>query len=69
MEWKPDKQSDIPIYKQIADYIQKRIAYGEYPPGSSLPSERSLAKSFDVNRGTIIAAYDELYSNGMVERI
>lgn len=69
MEWKPDKQSDIPIYQQIANYIQKRIAYGEYPPGTVLPSERSLAKEFNVNRGTIISAYDVLYSNGMVERI
>lgn len=69
MEWKPDKQSDIPLYQQISDYIQKRIAYGEYPPGSLLPSERALSKDLDVNRGTVIAAYDMLYSNGMVERI
>ncbi len=69
VEWKPDKQSDIPIYQQIANYIQKRIAYGEYPPGTILPSERSLAKELDVNRGTVISAYDVLYSNGMVERI
>lgn len=69
MEWKPDKQSDIPLYQQIAEYIQKRIAYGEYLPGSLLPSERALAKELEVNRGTIIAAYDQLYSKGMVDRI
>lgn len=69
MEWKPDKQSGIPLYQQIADYIQKRIAYGEFPPGSILPSERALAKDLGVNRGTVITAYDLLYSNGMVERI
>ncbi|GAB7388166.1 PLP-dependent aminotransferase family protein [Bacillaceae bacterium] len=69
MEWKPDKQSDVPLYLQIADYIQKRIVYGEYPPGSVLPSERALAKTLGVNRGTVVAAYDVLYSKGMVERI
>jgi DNA-binding transcriptional MocR family regulator len=69
VEWKPDKQSDIPIYQQIANYIQKRIVYGEYPPGTILPSERSFAKELEVNRGTVISAYDVLYSNGMVERI
>ncbi|NMD72416.1 PLP-dependent aminotransferase family protein [Bacillus sp. DNRA2] len=69
MEWKPEKRSDIPIYQQIANYIQKRIAYGEYPPGTLLPSERALAKEFDVNRGTVVTAYDVLYSNGMIERI
>ncbi|MGC5328803.1 PLP-dependent aminotransferase family protein [Brevibacillus sp. SYSU BS000544] len=69
MEWKPDKQSDIPLYQQIADYIQKRIAYGEYLPGSFLPSERALAKNLEINRGTVVAAYDVLYSNGIVERV
>jgi len=69
MEWKPDKQSDTPIYIQISDYIQKRIVYGEYPPGTLLPSERTLAKELNVNRGTVVAAYDLLYSNGMVDRI
>ncbi|NHC41668.1 PLP-dependent aminotransferase family protein [Bacillus sp. MM2020_1] len=69
MEWKPDKQSDIPLYQQIANYIQKRIAYGEYPPGTILPSERALAKEFGINRGTVVTAYDVLYSNGMIERI
>jgi GntR family transcriptional regulator of abcA and norABC len=69
MDWKPDKQSDIPLYQQIADYIEKRIIYGEYPPGTILPSERALAKMLGVNRGTVIAAYDVLYSNGMVEKI
>ncbi|MCM3601653.1 PLP-dependent aminotransferase family protein [Robertmurraya korlensis] len=69
MEWRPDKQLDIPIYQQIANYIQKRIAYGEYPPGTILPSERKLAKELEVNRATIVTAYDVLYSNGMIERI
>ncbi|WP_139487878.1 PLP-dependent aminotransferase family protein [Brevibacillus dissolubilis] len=69
MEWKPDRDSDIPVYQQIADFIEKRIMYGEYPPGSVLPSERSLAKNLNVNRGTIIVAYDILHSKGIVERI
>ncbi len=69
MEWKLDKQSDIPLYQQIANFIQKRIAYGEYPPGTLLPSERTLAKELGVNRGTVVTAYDVLYSHGTIERI
>ncbi|MED0673919.1 PLP-dependent aminotransferase family protein [Aneurinibacillus aneurinilyticus] len=69
MDWKPSRHSDIPIYQQIVDFIEKRIIYGEYPPGSILPSERTLAKMFEVNRGTIITAYDILHSKGMIERI
>ncbi|HJV47329.1 MAG TPA: PLP-dependent aminotransferase family protein [Bacillota bacterium] len=69
MDWKPQRDSDIPIYLQIADYIEQRILYGEYTPGQVLHSERSLAKLFDVNRGTIIQAYEVLYSKGLVEKI
>jgi len=29
-----------PKYKQIAEQIEQRIASGEFPPGSYLPSER-----------------------------
>jgi GntR family transcriptional regulator, regulator for abcA and norABC len=69
MDWKPQRDSNIPIYLQIADYIEKRILYGEYTPGQILHSERSLAKLLDVNRGTIIQSYEVLYSKGMIERI
>ncbi len=37
--------------------------------GTLLPSERALAKEFGINRGTVVTAYDVLYSNGMIERI
>lgn len=69
MEWKPNKVNGMPIYKQIANYIETRIQNGEYPAGSCLPSERFLAAELDVNRGTVIAAYDELHAVGLVKRI
>ncbi|WP_028560486.1 PLP-dependent aminotransferase family protein [Paenibacillus pinihumi] len=65
--WKPDRTSEIPIYKQIADEIERRISYGEYPPGSQLPSERKFAEQLGVNRSTIILAYSELRSLGIIE--
>ncbi|NRQ54304.1 PLP-dependent aminotransferase family protein [Brevibacillus sp. HD1.4A] len=57
-----------PLYKQIAEQIEQRISSGEFGPGSSLPSERSLAKELGVNRSTIVAVYDELQAAGIVER-
>ncbi|WP_432774783.1 PLP-dependent aminotransferase family protein [Brevibacillus gelatini] len=57
-----------PLYKQIAEQIEQRISSGEFGPGSSLPSERSLARELGVNRSTIVAAYDELQAAGIVER-
>ncbi|RED66231.1 PLP-dependent aminotransferase family protein [Cohnella lupini] len=69
MDWKPDKSLQIPVYRQIADYFETRIGNGEYPSGSSLPSERGLAALLDVNRSTIVSAYEQLNALGLVKRI
>ncbi|MBJ8194191.1 winged helix-turn-helix transcriptional regulator, partial [Bacillus cereus] len=65
--WKPDRYSSLPIYQQIADEIERRISYGEFPPGSLLPSERKLAEQLGVNRSTVILAYAELRALGIIE--
>ncbi|MFD0772047.1 PLP-dependent aminotransferase family protein [Bacillus sp. CGMCC 1.60114] len=67
MKWKLDSDSKIPIYQQVVDYIERRIMYGELPPGSFLPSERKLAEQLQVNRSTITTAYNELRAMGIVE--
>jgi DNA-binding transcriptional MocR family regulator len=69
MEWKPTKAAGIAVYKQIANYIEGRIMNGEFPSGSWLPSERLLAEELNVNRSTIISAYDELHAAGLVKRV
>ncbi|MCJ8013656.1 PLP-dependent aminotransferase family protein [Paenibacillus sp. KQZ6P-2] len=65
--WKPDRQSKKPLYEQIADHLEQRISYGEFPPGSLLPSERKLAEQLGVNRSTVILAFAELRSMGIIE--
>ncbi|QNK60344.1 PLP-dependent aminotransferase family protein [Paenibacillus sp. PAMC21692] len=65
--WKPDRDDARPLYVQIADYLEQRIAYGDFPPGSVLPSERKLAVQLQVNRSTVIAAFGELRAMGIVE--
>lgn len=65
--WKPDRSSTKALYEQIADHLEQRIDYGEFPPGSLLPSERKLAEQLHVNRSTIISAFAELRSLGIIE--
>lgn len=67
MMWKPDRSSTKPLFEQIADHLEQRISYGEFPPGSLLPSERKLAEQLHVNRSTIISAFAELRSLGIIE--
>jgi GntR family transcriptional regulator of abcA and norABC len=65
--WKPDRTSSQTLYRQIADEIERRISYGELPPGSLLPSERKLAEQLGVNRSTVVLAYEELRALGIIE--
>lgn len=68
MEWKPNRNIKKAIYKQIAEFIEIGIADGTFPPDKPLPSERSFAKELNVNRSTVVAAYDELESVGLIQR-
>jgi GntR family transcriptional regulator of abcA and norABC len=65
--WKPNRDSKKPLYQQIAEYLEMRIRYCEFPAGSKLPSERKLADELDVNRSTVVQAYEELRAAGLVQ--
>jgi len=68
LDWKPDRKAKKAIYKQLAEYIEKGIADGTFPPDKPLPSERYLASALNLNRSTVVHAYDELESMGLIER-
>lgn len=67
IDWKPDKSASTSLYKQIVDYIKKKISSGEWTLGSRLPTQRELAESFEVNRSTIVEALSELKAEGLIE--
>lgn len=54
-------QSDgRPMYMQIMALIRQRIAVGDWPPGTKLPSIRELAVALKVSVITVKRAYLEL---------
>lgn len=67
IDWKPDRGSDEPVYRQIVHYVMRRICSGAWTVGCMLPSQRTLAEKFGVNRSTVIMALDELASYGMLD--
>lgn len=67
IEWRPDRQSKTPIYKQIISHFSMQIRMGNWLSGQALPSQRRLSEIFGVNRSTIIQAMDELISLGLIE--
>lgn len=64
-----DRDSDIPLYLQIADQITDNIYEGVMSSGFRLPGSRALAEMLGVSRQTVILAYDELQAQGKVDII
>lgn len=61
-------QSPIPLYHQLADLLLSQIRSGDYPPGSRLPSEHSLAATYAIGRPTARQAIDLLVRKRLVAR-
>jgi GntR family transcriptional regulator len=57
----------IPIYRQIADQIQRAVAAGKLQPGDQLPSVRELAAHLLVNPNTVARVYRDLEREGLLE--
>lgn len=62
-----DRDAGTPIYLQIARQIREAVARGDVPPGFRLPPERRLARELGVNRSTVLNAYADLKSEGLVD--
>ncbi|MFC0560731.1 GntR family transcriptional regulator [Halalkalibacter alkalisediminis] len=63
-----DKNSPLPIYHQIEEYIKDRIIKGDLKPGDVLPSEREYSQLFEVSRMTIRQAINKLVNDGYLYR-
>ncbi|MGV9450029.1 GntR family transcriptional regulator [Streptomyces sp. NPDC003635] len=50
----------------LLETLRARMANGDYPVGSSLPAQRSLAEEFGVSRDTVQRVLRELKSEGWV---
>jgi len=50
----------------VAEILRHRIALGDFPPGSRLPTERELADVLGVGRNTVRAALRQLTEEGLV---
>ena len=61
-----DYQSKLPLYEQIAGRFQSLILKGALPPGSRMPSVRSLAMELSINPNTIQKAYSPLEQQGYI---
>jgi GntR family transcriptional regulator/MocR family aminotransferase len=56
-----------PLYRQLYDEFRAAILAGRLKAGNKLPPTRELANELGVSRNTVMAAYDQLLSEGYVE--
>ncbi|PSB12212.1 GntR family transcriptional regulator [Pleurocapsa sp. CCALA 161] len=61
-----DRQAPKPIYLQIRDRLSRLIKLGTFKAGDRLPSIRTLAKTIQVNKLTVIEAYSILEADGLI---
>ncbi|KMQ61504.1 hypothetical protein ACM46_15935 [Chryseobacterium angstadtii] len=61
-----EKYSHLPIYKQIVETIIDAVYSGKLKKGNVLPGTRKLADMLQVNRNTVIEAYNQLEYQGWV---
>ncbi len=57
---------DEPIYIQIERHIKQGIKNGELKKDSKLPSTREVSKFLNISRNSVISAYEELESIGVI---
>lgn len=56
-----------PMYRRLADAMAEAVARGDLVVGTALPAERALAASLVIARSTVVAAYDVLREQGLIE--
>src|SRR4051812_33886679 len=57
-----------PSYRKLARALAGAIDRGSLRVGTRLPSERALAGRLALSRGPVLAAYEQLAGDGLLER-
>lgn len=59
--------SGTPLYLQLVEHLKHSIENGAIKAGEQLPSVRKMAEDLLINPNTVVRAYRDLESEGIVE--
>lgn len=62
-----ERDSSVPISRQIADQIRAQCLSGTLAAGSRIPSVRQLARDLAVNQNTVLHVYERLTAENLLE--
>src|SRR5262245_38214585 len=63
----PAAGADGTLVERLASHYAQRIGTRQLQPGGRLPSVRDCARSHGVSPSTVVAAYDRLQAQGLIE--
>lgn len=58
-----------PLYVQLREVIRGKIESGEYPPGTCIPSESTLARVYGIHRLSVRSAISALEYEGLLKSV
>lgn len=64
-----DKTAGTPVYLQISNAFMQNIRQGRFRKGVKLPGSREAADLLNINRMTMVNAYEELEAQGWIEKL
>jgi DNA-binding GntR family transcriptional regulator len=66
-DYSPRTGTAMPVYRQLAAWIEERISDGSLPPGTRIPSDRELADLVHHSVETTAKAKRLLVEKGLLE--
>jgi len=64
-----DDSIEVPKYRQIINSVCHAINRGDLKRGDKSPSINQICKEFDLSRDTVMVAFDELKSKGIIRSV
>jgi GntR family transcriptional regulator len=61
-----DKDSFIPVYYQLAKWLEKKILEGHLKAGDKIPSETELSEKLNISRMTVRKAFELLVKKNLI---
>jgi len=63
------KDSEVPLYLQVSEWIREKIYKGDLTTGDRVPSENKIMEILGVSRGTVKKAVTMLVNEGLLVQV
>jgi GntR family transcriptional regulator len=67
VEFRLDPSSGVPTYLQLVQQVEHALRLGYLKPGDQLPKVRDVVTVLTINPNTVLKAYRELETKGLIE--